>query len=315
MGPGKRAPSLGPRAKFALWSHDGSKLAFLRAPNNVPPFSLWVVNADGSGLVNLTGDMPIDPPGDPTTVSWAPDGGSMAFASLVSGKGLKLFYVRSDGTSLHRLLESDLSVQQPVWSPDGATIVFKGSLSGAKLGLYSINADGSGLRLLTRAQGDTAYSFTFPQWSPDGRRLLYYAGGGDHDIWVVNADGSDEQNLTSGSEADNYWPAWSPDGSRIAYQVSRDGNRTVDVVVMDADGSHPRTLSKQGFDINPMPISWSPDGTQILVSACIADSPICSTNYVADFAIAVDALGLKPPQQIATISGLGRNLSWQRVAP
>src|SRR5206468_4877646 len=60
--------------QFPTWSHDGTKLAFLRSSTRSAPFSLWVVNTDGSSLTNLTKDLLINPPGDPTNVAWSPDG-------------------------------------------------------------------------------------------------------------------------------------------------------------------------------------------------------------------------------------------------
>jgi Tol biopolymer transport system component len=82
---------------------------------------------------------------------------------------------------------------------------------------------------------------------------------GDFEIWVMNADGSDQYKLTDNNAMD-ISPAWSPDGSQIAFITNRDGND--EVYVMHADGSHVRRLT-QTPDANESFPDWSPDGTQI----------------------------------------------------
>ena len=52
---------------------------------------------------------------------------------------------------------------------------------------------------------------------------------------AVNADGSDERNLTD-SAAYEYTPVWSPDGSRIAF-AREVGDEDAEIFVMNADGS------------------------------------------------------------------------------
>ncbi|HEY3210808.1 MAG TPA: hypothetical protein VGL18_13655 [Actinomycetota bacterium] len=78
---------------------------------------------------------------------------------------------------------------------------------------------------------------------------------GTDDIWVVNADGSGLQRLTT-NPANDFDPAWSPDGSKIAFRSERDGNN--EVYVMEADGSRQRDVSRhRADDWGP---TWSPDG-------------------------------------------------------
>jgi Tol biopolymer transport system component len=79
-----------------------------------------------------------------------------------------------------------------------------------------------------------------PSWSPDGGKIVFvsnrdvYEHYGDREVYVMNADGSGQTNLTSRPGIDQ-GPAWSPDGSRIVFTSSRDGN--FEIYVMNADGS------------------------------------------------------------------------------
>ncbi|HXF98945.1 MAG TPA: hypothetical protein VNJ46_10075 [Gaiellaceae bacterium] len=83
---------------------------------------------------------------------------------------------------------------------------------------------------------------------------------GNLEVYVMNADGSGQANLSDNAAAD-LQPAWSPDGSKIAFTSDRDGN--LEVYVMNAaDGSGQANLSQNDATLNFDP-AWSPDGSKI----------------------------------------------------
>jgi Tol biopolymer transport system component len=80
---------------------------------------------------------------------------------------------------------------------------------------------------------------------------------GNYEVYVMDADGSNQTRLTSNSAYDSY-PSWSPDGLKITFASDRDGNR--EIYVMNADGSDQTQLTSNGVGTHP---SWSPDGSKI----------------------------------------------------
>jgi len=136
--------------------------------------------------------------------------------------------------------------------------------------IYLMNADGSTQVRLT----DNAADDMTPDWSPDGKSLVFASDRDDpnpvkcfpncaYEIYIMDVDraeqGLDDQRRLTNSPASDYHPTWSPDGTQIAFTSERDGNQ--EIYVMEADGSHPRRLTDNpAGDMRP---SWSPDETQI----------------------------------------------------
>jgi Tol biopolymer transport system component len=82
---------------------------------------------------------------------------------------------------------------------------------------------------------------------------------GNSEIYVMDADGSNQMNLTNNPAVDEY-PCWSPDGEKIAFVSNRDGNR--EIYIMDADGSNQINLTNHPAEYEYL--CWSPDGKKII---------------------------------------------------
>jgi len=74
----------------------------------------------------------------------------------------------------------------------------------------------------------------------------------------MNADGTEQTNLTNDWEPDLY-PTWAPDGSRIAFVCRRDGSDQI--CASDAAGTDPVQLTS--VPVNHSQPDWSPNGSKI----------------------------------------------------
>jgi Tol biopolymer transport system component len=181
------------------WSPDGRQIAFtefVEYPDASYQSFVWIVNADGSdrhGLLPPRENFGFSP-------SWSPDGQWIAFAG-----GCGICKVHPDGTGLTAVFTgTEDDALSPDWSPDGTEIAF--SYTGS---IWKVRADGTGLQVI-RA-GSMSYPFTIhlePAWSPDGSKMvsmLETPATRPSDVYVMNADGSNETRLAAGQG-----PSWQP---------------------------------------------------------------------------------------------------------
>jgi len=157
------------------WSPDGRKIAF--SSDGV----IYVMNADGTGLRQLT-----TPPTSYYDYSpaWAPDGTRISFMRYPKGPGANIFVIGADAKGIGTILISD-GVSSS-WSPDGSKIVYRKQFED---NIWVADA-GSGADLLQLTSTGSDYD---PCWSPDGSKIVYVSGQpGVEQIWVMDANGNNK---------------------------------------------------------------------------------------------------------------------------
>ena len=229
------------------------------------PWGIWVMNADGSGAVNRG----IDNPGD---MVWSPDG-SLA---LSAGSGaIKTIYIfGSDGTGPFKLTNDSMTEESaPLWSPDGSRILFYSDRDSQndKYDLYVTSGPG---QPLTRLTYTPSWHESGAVWSPDGSKIAYVSSpdGNDGEIYVINADGSGNTQLTNNTYGDS-GPSWSIDGTKILYMSTESGSSQL--YMMNVDGSGKTMLPNNVA--NEYGRSWSPNGKKIAYVS-MADGQIYVMN-------------------------------------
>ncbi|MBU1702190.1 MAG: hypothetical protein KJ970_17200 [Candidatus Eisenbacteria bacterium] len=166
----------------------------------------------------------------------------------------------------------------PTWSPNGEQIAFSANWTG-DWEVYRIPVGyGEQAIQLTDDPGHDTHAFfpNRPAWSPDGQKIAFVSdrGGGESELWVMNADDGSSPALLAGHEG---FPiqscAWSPDGTQIVYQAGRLWSLVspTDIYLIPSAGGTPALLiSSEGEILNYDP-AWSPDGTRIVYG--------CGRNY------------------------------------
>jgi Tol biopolymer transport system component len=146
----------------------------------------------------------------------------------------------------------------PAPTPAASNRIAFSSFRGLATGVYAMNDDGSAQVHLSDKD---LYYCGVPVWSPDGSRLAYATDrDGQMEIYVMDADGSDQTRLTT--SAGSYDAAWSPVADQVAFS-SYDSQGNENVYVINADGTGLTNVSNDSTGNSYWPV-WSPDGTKLL---------------------------------------------------
>lgn len=265
-------------------SRDGSKIVFTRQFVSGGKH-LMVVNADGSGLTDVT----------PTNVdrqdivdpSWSPDGNQVVYSSNADGN-YELYTLKVGNESATRLTSTKWPVQNldPVWSPSGKAIAFSRtglSLTSAAASLFQIKLDGTAASRLTRTvTGDGDVS---PDYSPDGRQIAFSSDrAGNDDVYILDLASFSVTKLTTQPTKDrDIDPAFAPDGSALVFVSDRSGATELwalnlmsltpgpgAAVQLTSDGA-PKSHPSWGPDAaQPLPLPAATSGPQPLPPAAVA---------------------------------------------
>jgi Tol biopolymer transport system component len=228
------------------WSPDGSRLVFERG---VWPGRIYVINADGTGLRELT-----TVEGNQRAPEWSPDGRRIGFRadtfppdrhSTTCGD---FWLVDADGSHAENV-DLPTNVCYHEWSPDGKLIAFDSGQNPEFDGIWLINSDGTNPRPFTSNCSMEGFcsgprGYRQPRWSPDGKRLAYASWsltsfeveGDPFRIHVSNIAQTQMIDFPVGS-ATGYGAEWSPDGTLLAYAIRAEPVLLPTLVVSQPDGS------------------------------------------------------------------------------
>ena len=160
------------------------------------------------------------------------------------------------GKAAERLELAGINAFGPAVDLKGGRLAFSRTIDNSDI--WQVGRDGKSFPVLTSSLIDTA-----AQYSPDGRRIAFSSGrGGDGvAIWVANADGKAQSQITRIASPKCGTPRWSPDGQWIAFDASGKAGGGWDIWIVQASGGSARQLTHGPGD-NFLP-SWSGDGSAI----------------------------------------------------
>ncbi|MBC5807707.1 MAG: hypothetical protein DLM53_07890 [Candidatus Eremiobacter antarcticus] len=219
-------------------SHDGKHIAFLvtkiHGPKNEYRSNVWLADVASGAITQLTrGDSDENP-------TWSPDDRWLAFASGRSEKS-QIYRISLSGGEAERLTNLPNGANSPVWSHDGQRIAFQSATKNSK-------------RKTKIDWHATGFTPEDAQKTSDVRILdvLHFRENGAGEtwtrhshIWVMHADGSHQQQLTSGTQWSENAAAWSPDDRTLYFTSYRSVDPTLfrdDIYTVPSGGGAMRKL-------------------------------------------------------------------------
>lgn len=189
------------------------QVAFASNRTGIP--QVWVINADGTGLRQITfiAEGACQP-------DWSPDGRRLVFISPCEKKqefypNAHLFIIDQDGTNMYALPTPEGSYH-PAWSPDGAHVAYTSYVSQIQTRIYKINVNDNAITSLI--ENETVNMM--PTWSADGQTLMYISTlGGSYRVWVL-PDGGEPAPFSRSGPKRNTHPTWSPNGLYVVFTQS-----------------------------------------------------------------------------------------------
>lgn len=191
-------------ASQPTWAPHGSRIAFTGVPAAHNWSAIYTMEADGSGLRQLTPDGTYN-----IMPAWSPDGSRIAYINDRLDF-MDVWVMKADGSERRRLASvGSTGYAQLDWSVDGAHILYSGySAARSNWDIHSIRPDGTGAANLTNTPFVNERHLTV---LPNGQIAYNDLNSNDPfnlDIWIMNADGTGAVNFTNTPAISEILPAW-----------------------------------------------------------------------------------------------------------
>jgi TolB protein len=173
-----------------------------------------------------------------TRIAFVSDRNNETLLGTPQKRNVKEIYVTDyDGANQQRITTTRQLNLNPSWSSDARAVAYSGYRNNLGPDILLSHIYTGVLQNLTN--GRMPSGAALPVFSPDGRQILFAAtppGGGAHDLYVINIDGSGLRRLTTHPDSETA-PTWSPSGTQIAFVSDRLGVGREQIFIINADGS------------------------------------------------------------------------------
>jgi Tol biopolymer transport system component len=187
--------------------------------------------------------------------TWTPDARSLVVSSTRAGGMHSLWRFPISGAAPVRLTQPGIAAIQPAASAKGRRLAYVSVINDTNIWQVAATLGSRPRLLISSTLLDSS-----PQFSPGGSRIAFRSNrSGSDEIWLANADGTNQREVTHFNGPLTGSPRWSPDGSRLAFDSRGSGNS--DIYILDLTRGTPvRFTTGPSGDVVP---SWSRDGKTI----------------------------------------------------
>ncbi len=223
---------------------------------------LYLMNPDGSELVNITNNRADDVSG-----VWSPTGEQILFASDRDRflGSWDLYLMDADGSNVQPVFEKSAARNSPAWSPDGEHIAYTRTVRGVWY-VYMSTSDGKNEERL--AIGGN------PKWSPDGTEIVFVAIAGPErlSIHILNVRTRKQKHFFPPDDISTARePAWAPDGTKIAFMWHQKRPQDEgEIYMLNRDGTGLQELVNHPEEGVTAPV-WDPGGKGLVYSQRVGD--------------------------------------------
>ena len=245
-----------------VWSPDGKTIACIYASTEAldgssPALGLTTFQVSDGAERRVTGAQWLNV----RQLSWLPDGSGLVLSASEQELSPAQIWMLSLPSGEVRRVTNDLNTYL------GASVTADGSA------LVTVQTDrvpnvwvapgGDAQRARQTTTGSGKFDGYYGlSWTPDGHVVYASMAGGSWDIWMMNADGTGQKQLTVGTRL-NYGPSVSQDGRYIVFVSNRAGN-AFNIWRMDADGGNPLRLTSGRGENFP---HVTPDGRWVIYAS------------------------------------------------
>ena len=247
-------------------SPHGDAIAFIS--NRSGAYDVYITSPDGAELLRVT-----NTPANESAPFWTKDA-RVVFSTMQEGATMaetmainKSTVYAVSSSAPNPVIIGTVAGRQPTISPDGKKLIYS---SGQYPSMHIVESalDGTGVRQISKmpaAQFNAVYS-------PDQAQIAFARSDSTRQlqVWVMNADGTGERQLTRFSAEDGspQWPAWSADGSRLAIQSGKynrnaPNENTSHIWIIDVKNGAATKLNAHSTPYLDETPSWFPDGRRI----------------------------------------------------
>lgn len=253
-------------ADFDVVIDPSGKFMVYASTRHRPTPDLYIKQIGGSTITQLTSDSASD-----TMPAISPDGQMVAFCSDRSGNW-DIYVKKIAGGGAVKITDTLTQELHPSWSPDGMNLIF--SALSQQSGQWEMVV----VDVTKPAQRKSIGYGLFPQFSPDGKKIVYQKSRARGQRWFsvwtidyVNDEGVRPTEIAASTNAAVINPCWSPDGKQLVFATvvrpssnieSRPGK--ADLWKINIDGSGRTRLTTDHF-VNLQP-AWGHDGRIYFVS-------------------------------------------------